>query len=124
MTLPAPLTSSTFVDGELTNEVKWYIRVFQVINAIISYLSGLPVIQHGTATASFSGTAAATVTVTFPVAFSATPEVTCDVSPITSNTPVTWGITAVNSTGFTLFVRTVSGGSITAGLTVRWIAAN
>lgn len=39
MTLPAPLGSGTFTDGELTNEVKWYTRVFQTINAIITFLS-------------------------------------------------------------------------------------
>lgn len=39
MTLPALLGSGTFTDGELTNEVKWYTRVFQTINALITFLS-------------------------------------------------------------------------------------
>lgn len=36
MTQPAPLTSTTFVDGELTNEAKWYTRVFTAINWLLS----------------------------------------------------------------------------------------
>lgn len=35
MTQPAPLTSTTFVDGELTNEAKWFARVFTVINWLL-----------------------------------------------------------------------------------------
>lgn len=41
--LPSLLTSTTFTDGELTNEIKWYTRVFQVINSIITYCAALPV---------------------------------------------------------------------------------
>lgn len=37
MTLPAAISSSIFVDGELTNEVKWYTRIFTVINQLITY---------------------------------------------------------------------------------------
>lgn len=37
MTLPSPILSSVFTDGELTNEVKWYARIFTVINNIISW---------------------------------------------------------------------------------------
>lgn len=36
MTQPAPLTSTTFVDGELTNEAKWYSRVFIIINWLLA----------------------------------------------------------------------------------------
>lgn len=41
MTLPAPIVSTIFVDGELTNEVKWYTRIFTVINQIIAAVATL-----------------------------------------------------------------------------------
>lgn len=37
MTLPSPILSSVFSDGELTTENKWYTRIFSVINSIISW---------------------------------------------------------------------------------------
>lgn len=39
MTIPNPIASDVFADGELTNELKWYQRVFQVINGIISNIN-------------------------------------------------------------------------------------
>lgn len=122
--IPSDFVSTTFVDPEQLTDVKIYTRILQVINSLFAWARALPVIQHGTATAVFSSASAVNVTVVFPVAFSAIPDVTCDVQPITSNTPVTWGISALSTTGFTLRVNTVSGGSVTASLTVHWIAAN
>lgn len=39
MTLPSPIGSAVFTDGELTNETKWYTRIFSVVNQIIAYLA-------------------------------------------------------------------------------------
>lgn len=77
-------------------------------------------IQHGT----FSYTIAAgvgTATVTFPVAFAGVPDVTLDFTPITTNTPVTWGCNTVTAANFTWYAKTVSG-SGAATLSARYIA--
>lgn len=37
MTLPAPIPSTIFADGELTNEAKWYTRIFSAINQMITF---------------------------------------------------------------------------------------
>jgi hypothetical protein len=40
VTLPIP--STVFADGELTNEAKWYLRVFQAINSIYATQQSSP----------------------------------------------------------------------------------
>jgi hypothetical protein len=42
VTLPAKITEDVFLDNELTNQVKWYQRIFTVINALIDFLTGYP----------------------------------------------------------------------------------
>lgn len=36
MTVPSPIPSNVFVDGELTNEASWYGRIFTKINDLIA----------------------------------------------------------------------------------------
>lgn len=57
MTQPSPLTSTTFVDGELTNETKWYSRVFTVINWLLGQFgdTGWQTLSLGNSWVSFDG---------------------------------------------------------------------
>lgn len=97
MTLPAPILSNVFADGELTNEVKWFTRIFSVINALIAFQ---PIIQADTDSVTVPSGAAATATeaIVFPNAYSAAPVVL-----ITSASVENFSMNAhnVTATGFT-----------------------
>ena len=93
------------------------------VNGLIQADAASGIVQAGDFLVKFTNSPIAIIAVTFPKPFSAPPKVVCDVQPFTNNTPLTWGKTALTATGFTLYVRTVSGGSITtAGLAAQYIA--
>lgn len=72
--------------------------------------------------ASFSYTltsGAATATVNFGFTFPNTPQVTMDFQPVTNNSPISWGLTGVTTSGFTYYARF---STTSATLGARYIA--
>lgn len=120
--MPSPIPSNIFADGELTNEVKWYTRIFQTINGIIGWGNALPTIQHGTTTVALSSVATVDKAVTYPVAFGSTPSVAYSIGSTSSIDYATKLVALATSTGFTVRVRERTNSAVTDTVTISWVA--
>jgi hypothetical protein len=117
MTLPIP--SNVFADGELTNEVKWYQRIFTAINTIYTSLTSL---QASTLTGTTSATTSASGIVNVSHSFGVTPSY-IGISFTSPNVGVPWRISAKTSSTFQVVFYSVAGGSTgyaTQAVTFDW----
>jgi hypothetical protein len=119
MTLPIP--SNVFADGELTNELSWYTRIFSAINTMYGTLSALPAIQHGNFSIAFVSVAALAGTATFPQGFASVPDVTVSCAPVGGNQQTVVDITGITTTQFTW--RATQPTALTGTVTGYYIAA-
>lgn len=79
--------------------------------------------QQGSETLTFTASSAsAAATVTFPVAYAATPNVIVSVTAITSNTPTTVHITSSSNSQFVAKAFFATGGTFTGTVVMSWIA--
>lgn len=122
MSLPDPIPSNAFLDNELVNATKLYLRVWTKVNAIIDFLSGAGTQAGGAVVTVPAGTdPSATLHQTFDTAFDNIPTIVAG----TATSEMGWDVSAVNATtsGFDLFVSAKgSTTSVSHFVGTRWIA--
>lgn len=113
-----PTTPPVFVAGQLLTDTQ-----LNALSAGITEQQAAPAVQSGTVNATITSAAAGNAPlVTFTTPFATTPRVTATAVFISGSRAVVAGIVSVSTTGVTLRAAVMDGGTLTAAVTLHWVA--